>query len=261
MAKDKLILKLQPEELIYREGEPGSEMYVIQGGKIRLTRKTGPAESEVGVLGKGDFFGEMTLLEGHPRSETATAVEPSELLRVNGLVFNKMITTNGEIAVRMIRKISARLKEADDRIATLLTESAYERAGEVPRRAAAEPAAPAPAEASLPRAALVVKSSGNAHPLGERMTLIGRHDPVTGVLPEIDLSKEEMGKSVSRRHAKIEFRDGQFFLTEEIGTLNNTTVNGTKLETGVMTPLLDGDEITLGAVELLFRLDGGDGGA
>ena len=64
---------------------------------------------------------------------------------------------------------------------------------------------------------------------------------------------QQLGKSVSRRHAKIEFRDGKFFLTEEIGTLNNTSVNGVKLETGVMTPLLAGDEIGLGAVKLLFR--------
>jgi CRP-like cAMP-binding protein len=260
MAKDKLTLKLQPQELIYKEGEAGSEMYVIQGGRIRLTRQTGPVESEVGVLGKGDFFGEMSLLEGQLRRETAVAVEPSELLRVNGLVFNKMITTNGEIAVRMIRKISARLREADDRIATLLAESAYAKAGDVPR-SLPEPASATVVEPAAPKAALVVKRGGNAYPLGERLTLIGRHDPVTGVLPEIDLSKEEMGKSVSRRHAKIEFRDGQFFLTEEIGTLNNTTVNGTKLETGVMTPLLDGDEITLGAVKLVFRLEAGEAGA
>ena len=86
-----------------------------------------------------------------------------------------------------------------------------------------------------------------------RPSLLGRHDPVTDVHPEIDLSGEEMGKSVSRRHAKIEYRDGQFFLTEEIGTLNTTAVNGVKLETGVMTPLIDGDEIGLGAVKLIFR--------
>lgn len=253
MAKDKLTLKLQPGELIYREGEPGQEMYVIQKGQVRLTRMTGPAESEVGVLGKGDFFGEMTLLEGHRRSETATALDACEVLRVNGLVFNKMVTSNGEIAVRMIRKISARLKEADDRIATLLTESAYAKAGEVPRSAAA----PVIAEPAVPRAALVAIKSQKAYPLAERLNLIGRHDPVTGVHPEIDLSPEEMGKSVSRRHAKIEFRDGQFFLTEEIGTLNNTTVNDAKLETGVMTPLLDGDQITLGAVKLQFQLEDG----
>jgi signal-transduction protein with cAMP-binding, CBS, and nucleotidyltransferase domain len=249
MAKDKLTLKLQPGELIYTEGEPGQEMYVVQKGQVRLTRVTGPVESEVGVLGKGDFFGEMTLLEGHARSETATALDACEILRVNGLVFNKMVTSNGEIAVRMIRKISARLREADDRIATLLAESAYAKAGDVPLQAAV----PIVAEPILPRAALVAIKSKNEYPLGERLTLIGRHDPVTGVHPELDLSQEELGKSVSRRHAKIEFRDGQFFLTEEIGTLNNTTVNDAKLETGVMTPLLDGDEITLGAVKLRFQ--------
>ncbi len=252
MAKDKLTLKLQAGETIYREGEPGQEMYVIQKGRIRLTRTTGPEESEVGVLGKGDFFGEMTLLEGHQRSETATALELSEVLRVNGLVFNKMVTSNGEIAVRMIRKISARLKEADDRIATLLTESAYAKSGDIPLIAAT----PIAVEPTLPQAALVAVKSKNSYALVERLTLIGRHDPVTGVHPEIDLSPEEMGKSVSRRHAKIEFRDGQFFLTEEIGTLNNTAVNEAKLETGVMTPLLNGDEITLGAVKLNFELKG-----
>jgi CRP-like cAMP-binding protein len=254
MAKDKLTLKLQPGELIYREGEPGQEMYVIQKGQVRLTRVTGPEESEVGVLGKGDFFGEMTLLEGHRRSETAAALDACEVLRVNGLVFNKMVTSNGEIAVRMIRKISARLKEADDRIATLLTESAYAKSGDVPLSTAAPAAV---AEPAIPQAALVALKTRNSYPLDERLTLIGRHDPVTGVHPEIDLSPEEMGKSVSRRHAKIEFRDGQFFLTEEIGTLNNTTVNDAKLETGVMTPLLDGDQITLGAVKLVFELKDG----
>lgn len=247
-AVDKLTLKLQPGEIVYREGESGQEMYVLQKGKVRLTRRTGAEVSEIGVLGKGDFFGEMTLLEGLPRTETAEAVEASEVLRVNGLVFNKMITTNGEVAVRMIRKISARMREADDRIATLLTESSYKRATEVPRQAPPPPAA----EPAMPPAALIVKKSGNRYPLTKRLTLIGRHDPVTGVHPEIDLSSEELGKSVSRRHAKIEFRDGQFFLTEEIGTLNNTTVNGTKLETGVMTPLIEGDEVTLGAVKLAY---------
>jgi CRP-like cAMP-binding protein len=250
-AVEKLVLKLQAGEIVYTEGETGQEMFVVQKGQVRLRRRTGNEESEVGLLGKGDFFGEMTLLEGHTRSETAEAVEPSDLLRVNGLVFNKMVTSNGEIAVRMIRKISARLKEADDRIATLLTESSYASTGEVPLRTLLPP--PEIVASVLPEASLVVQRSGNAYPLTERLTLIGRHDPVTDVQPELDLSNEEMGKSVSRRHAKIEFRDGQFFLTEEIGTLNNTTVNGSKLETGVMTPLIDGDEITLGAVKLTYR--------
>lgn len=248
---EKLIMKLAPGQVICREGEVGDEMYVVQKGKVRLTRQTGAETSEVGVLAKGDFFGEMSLLEGQPRAETAEAVEASEVLKVNGLVFNKMVTSNAEISVRMIRKISRRLAEANDKIAVLLTESKYAGAGDVPQQAptvVAQVAAPV-----MPKAALVVNKSSNPHWITRALTLIGRHDPVTGIHPEIDLSKEELGKSVSRRHAKIEFREGQFFLTEEIGTLNNTLVNGVKLETGVMTPLMDGDEIGLGAVKLTFR--------
>jgi signal-transduction protein with cAMP-binding, CBS, and nucleotidyltransferase domain len=246
---DKLVLKLAPGEIVCREGEPGDEMYVIQKGRVRLTRAAGDETTEMGILGKGDFFGEMALLEGLPRSETAEVVEPAEILRVNGLVFNKMLTTNAEIAVRMLRKISLRLREANEKIAAFTAESRG-------RKVVAAPAPPpvaAPAPPPMPEAALIVGKSQKAFPIHTALTLIGRHDPVTGIHPEIDLSKEELGKSVSRRHAKIEYRDGHFFLTEEIGTLNNTTVNGVKLETGVMTPLMDGDEIGLGAVKLMFR--------
>lgn len=251
-ATEKLIIRPAPGDVICREGEPGDEMFVIQKGKVRLTRSMGSEASEVGVLGKGDFFGEMSLLEGLPRLETAEAVEESEILRVNGLLFNKMITSNAEIAVRMLRKISNRLREANDRVASMLAESSHGKASDIPAPPAPEPAA-APAGPAMPEASLVVSGSGGSYGIEKALTLIGRHDPVTGIHPEIDLSQEEMGKSVSRRHAKIEYRDGQFFLTEEIGTLNNTTVNGVKLETGVMTPLIDGDEIGLGAVKMTFR--------
>jgi pSer/pThr/pTyr-binding forkhead associated (FHA) protein len=152
----------------------------------------------------------------------------------------------------MIRKISKRLCEANDKVAALVAEGKDLKSGEV----AQAPVRAAPTSAVspvMPRAQLVAQSTSVVYSILKPLTLIGRHDPVTGIHPEIDLSKEQLGKSVSRRHAKIEFRDGQFFLTEEIGTLNNTTVNGVKLETGVMTPLIDGDEICLGAVKLLFR--------
>jgi CRP-like cAMP-binding protein len=251
-AAEKLVMSVAPGDVVCREGEPGDEMFVVQKGKVRLTRATGDTASEVGLLGKGDFFGEMCLLEGLPRQESAEAVEPSEILRVNGLLFNKMLTTNAEIGVRMLRKISARLKEANDKIAQMLSEVSDATPGRAPAPSPPPPP-PQPTGPAMPPAALHVVGSEARYPIGHPLTLIGRHDPATGIHPEIDLSKEEMGKSVSRRHAKIEYRDGQFFLTEEIGTLNNTTVNGVKLETGVMTPLIDGDEIGLGAVKLVFR--------
>ncbi len=260
----KLVLKLNAGDLVCREGEAGDEMYVIQKGRVRLTRGDQGRVAEVALLAKGDFFGEMSLLEGQPRAETAHAVDAAEVLRVNGLVFNKMLTSNAEIAVRMLRKISKRLAEANDRVATLALEaqaapapSSAGPAAAAARPAATPPAPPAPPAVVLPPAALIVGRSGSSLPISKPVTLIGRVDPVTGIVPEIDLSREEMGKSVSRRHARIEFREGHFYLTEEIGTLNNTTVNGVKLETGVMTPLMDGDEIGLGAVKLTFRQERG----
>ncbi len=64
-------------------------------------------------------------------------------------------------------------------------------------------------------------------------TMIGRTDPVTGINPDIDLTPVDTQRSISRRHAKIYRRGGKYFLAEEIGTMNGTFVNGTRLETGV----------------------------
>ena len=252
----KFLTHFEKGHVLFHEGDSGEDMFIIQSGKVAIKKRVKDGgDATLAVLEKGDFFGEMALLERLPRSATAEVIEEGDLIVIGGDTLGDMIKTNPEIAVRMLRKISKRLAEANDRIAAYAADTKSRPAGEAPAVAAPPPppVAAAPPAPAMPPAALVVVKSGNAYPLDKALILIGRHDPVTGIHPEVDLSKEELGKSVSRRHAKIEFRDGKFFLTEEIGTLNNTTVNGVKLETGVMTPLLGGDEIGLGAVKLLFR--------
>ena len=98
-----------------------------------------------------------------------------------------------------------------------------------------------------------ILKSGKVIPIEKPLIRIGRFDPVTGVRPELDLSREELGKSVSRRHAKLIYKDDKIYLVEEVGVLNTTTINGIKVETGVLNPLQDGDELTIGAVKLLFK--------
>jgi hypothetical protein len=61
-----------------------------------------------GTMEKGDFFGEMSILEGMPRTIAAEAVEDSELIEINSMTFDKMIKGNIEIAIRMLRKLSIR---------------------------------------------------------------------------------------------------------------------------------------------------------
>ena len=84
--------------------------------------------------------------------------------------------------------------------------------------------------------------------------MIGRYDPVTETQPAVDLTPLDIKRSVSRRHARITAAQGNFFLVEEVGALNGTFVNGTRLTTGRPTPLKDGDCLGLGTVNLIFRL-------
>ena len=70
----------------------------------------------------------------------------------------------------------------------------------------------------------------------------------------MDLTNEDSARNISRRHARIVMKEGKPFVAEEIGTMNGTFLNGQKLPTGVLTPIKDGDELTLCRLALTFRL-------
>ncbi len=83
---------------------------------------------------------------------------------------------------------------------------------------------------------------------------IGRFDPVTGMRPEVDVSAIDINRSVSRHHARVQRGPDGYNLTEEVGALNGTFVNGSRLVTGESTPIKDGDEIGLGVARLRFHV-------
>jgi hypothetical protein len=85
-------------------------------------------------------------------------------------------------------------------------------------------------------------------------TVLGRRDPVAGIFPDVDLSPVDPQRTVARRHARIYRRGDVFFLGEEIGTMNATFLNGTRLETGVPQQIKSGDELRLGEVALRFEV-------
>ncbi|OYV91090.1 MAG: hypothetical protein B7Z68_10995 [Acidobacteria bacterium 21-70-11] len=73
-----LLARFPAGSVIFREGDLGREMFIIQKGHVRISLSVGDHEQEVAVLEKGDFFGEMALLEQSPaRSATAVAVGPA----------------------------------------------------------------------------------------------------------------------------------------------------------------------------------------
>jgi CRP/FNR family cyclic AMP-dependent transcriptional regulator len=79
------------------------------------------------VLPAGEFFGEMSIVNNKPRSATATVVEDAVLLVIDGKTFEAMIRSNAEIAVRLIKKLSDRLAEANEQIENLLLTDAASR--------------------------------------------------------------------------------------------------------------------------------------
>jgi len=113
--------------VLFREGEPGREMFVVQRGRVEIAARAGAVRKVLSTLGPGEFFGEMSILNGAPRSATATCAEECRLLVVDARTLEAMIRQNGEVAVRMIQKLAARLAEADRQIELLMLRDARAR--------------------------------------------------------------------------------------------------------------------------------------
>ncbi len=110
-----------------------------------------------------------------------------------------------------------------------------------------------------PRAKLVLLRGGRRgreFPILESEVMIGRWDAEQRIFPEIDLEEDDPEAKVSRRHARILYREGRFWI-EDLGSLNGTFVNrGPRLRPGQMVPLQHGDEIILGKIFLRFLIEG-----
>jgi CRP-like cAMP-binding protein len=248
-------LKRFPEgQVLFNEGDHGEDMYIIQSGRVAIKKKVEGGEATLAVLEKGDFFGEMAILERQPRSASAAMLEDGDLIVISGEIFGDMIKSNPEIAVRMLRKQSIRLRETNRQLEQVLKSGgsgAVAPAQETPP----EPVASRTLQAEA-RAYFISASTGNVFPVFSDEALIGRFDSVTGMRPEIDLTNEDQSRNISRRHARLVIKDAKHFVAEEIGTMNGTYLNGKKLANGVLTPIGDGDELTLCRLVLNFKLPG-----
>lgn len=246
-------------QTIFREGDDGAEMFIIESGSIEIRRAARGAEP-VATLGPGDFFGEMAILEDQPRFASAIARAPSRLLRIDRAAFPGVIAGNIEIAIRIMRKLAGRVRRAELRSgegATALpveTQRAASPSTEftpMPKASASRPPAPGAAGTSGAAMTLVHGPTGTRFTLrGRNEFLVGRPDPVTASVPDVNLGALDAQRSLSRRHAKI-LRDGAGWqLREEVGTLNGTAVNGQRLKSGVAAAFGPGDVLRFGSIDV-----------
>lgn len=106
--------------VIFRESDPGAEMYVIQQGRVRLSRRFASGERTVATLGPGEFFGEMAILNDKPRSATARAIERVRAMELDARTLEGMVARSGEIAMRLVRRLALRLESANSLVEVLL---------------------------------------------------------------------------------------------------------------------------------------------
>jgi CRP/FNR family transcriptional regulator, cyclic AMP receptor protein len=115
---------------VFREGDPGDRFYVILDGRIRISRQIpGMGEEALAILEPGDYFGEMALIDGRPRSADALAHESARLLTLNKRDLDDLLFVDKIVAYDIlwafVRTLSARLRETDNKLTFLSVSSKF----------------------------------------------------------------------------------------------------------------------------------------
>jgi CRP-like cAMP-binding protein len=110
-------------ELICREGESSSEMFVIQSGKVRIFKTSSRGQVELALLDRGNFFGEMSVLEGLPRDASAQAVGHTRLLVMSTGALLVRLRRDPTFAFELLHRLSGRVRSLNSRLLEALEQS------------------------------------------------------------------------------------------------------------------------------------------
>jgi CRP-like cAMP-binding protein len=120
LALPKFRQSYRKSDVIFEEGSTGSEMYLIHSGRVQLSvRQDGTQQKPLVVLGPGDFFGEMALVDDSPRSATASAAtDNTELIIIDRARFLFMVRQQPEFALSLMHTLCQRLRNMDRRLSS-----------------------------------------------------------------------------------------------------------------------------------------------
>lgn len=108
-------------DIIFHREDPGSTLYIVQSGRVKLVLASPEGrEVTVGLLGAGDFFGELALLDGGPRSATVVALEPVEALTLARAPFVAVLEHHPEVAGALLTVLGERIRQTDELLQDIL---------------------------------------------------------------------------------------------------------------------------------------------
>ncbi len=104
-------------QVIFAQGDPGSSLYVVEEGSVRICRASAEGKEVVlAMLGPGEFLGELALLDGEPRSADAVAQESCQLALLPREDFLRFLESKPHTALRLLAVVSRRLRDADQMV-------------------------------------------------------------------------------------------------------------------------------------------------
>jgi CRP/FNR family transcriptional regulator, cyclic AMP receptor protein len=114
MAIEKCIKEFDVDDVIFEEGSTGRELFVVLDGQVDIAKMNGAGKNVIVTLGKGEFFGEMAVIDGSPRSATAIAAAPkTRVMRINHARFVYLVSQQPAFALMIMDALSKRLRAAN----------------------------------------------------------------------------------------------------------------------------------------------------
>ncbi|HAM34467.1 MAG TPA: hypothetical protein DEB40_13830 [Elusimicrobia bacterium] len=106
---------------IFSKAQSGNHIFFVISGRVRIfTRSQGKKRKTFAYLSPGEFFGELSMVDGHTRSASAEAVVDSRLLIIRKSAFNKLLLSDAKLSCHLLRTVSERLRRANEEIESLL---------------------------------------------------------------------------------------------------------------------------------------------
>ncbi len=110
-------------QVIFEEGDKGTEMYIVQEGRVLVSKRVGGEDLTLATLERGDFFGEMALLESMPRAATCRAIVPTKLKAVHAGELLLKFRRDPTFAFEMLQQMGRRIRRMDERLVELISDN------------------------------------------------------------------------------------------------------------------------------------------
>ena len=250
---NKFLTEYKKGDILCKESELQENFFIINSGKVQV--RVSEKDLILITLSKGDFFGEDSLLAEQLAHYTVEVIEDAKIIKIPIPSLSEMMKKSKDISLKILKKLSEKNTKIVDSLVMMSSRQKIDLGEEGLPESPEMDSEELTAEKLNPglKVYLVIQRSNRVVQLTKNATSIGRRDYTTGFVPDVDLTKEDEEKYISRKHATISFNEDVFYISEEPGAVNGTFLNGNKLNTGVKYELNNGDEITLCHLNMIFK--------